>query len=381
MVGSRGIVVGLGLVAGLGLGGYGVAQFSATKAQEPAIEATPIPLQSNRIGALGRLEPQGEVIEIGVPMGERLGVLLVATGDWVTTDMELARLESYNERLAERNYAASRVQEAESRLAAETRLAQTQIEEAQTRVEQVDQPSQRQVEAQQATVRQLGAELEDAQQDLSRFQSLWQEGAISQQDLDDQILVVRQKQETLRSAQATLSQLQETRERDLSNAQAQVQSAWANLVLAQSRIEIDSLARNLDLAEARLERTRIRAPRDGQILEILTYPGEAVGSSQGILRMGNTQQMMVVAEVYETDIGRVMPGQSAVVTSRAFPGELRGVVDQIGLEINKKDVLDTDPAADVDARVVEVWIRLDPGSSQKVAALTNLQVTVAIRGE
>lgn len=41
-------------------------------------------------------------------------------------------------------------------------------------------------------------------------------------------------------------------------------------------------------------------------------------------------------------------------------------------------MLDTDPVADVDARVVEVKIRLHPEDSQKVANLTNLQVNVVI---
>ena len=387
MVQNKRILWGLGLVAGLGLSLYGITQFSTTQAQdtrpvapaEPDSQSSPPPLslRLSRVGALGRLEPEGEVIEIGATTGERLGALLISKGEWVTEGTELARLESYEERLAERNFAASQLEEARIQLQAETELAQTQIEEAQTRVEQVDQPSRRQIEAQQAQVRQFEAELEDARQDRERFQQLREEGAISQQDLDDQILVVRQKEEALRSAEATLRQRQEARQQDMRNAQAQVQPAQANLTRAQSTIQIDSLTRNLELAAARLERTRIRAPREGQILEILTYPGEVLGT-QGLLRMGNTRQMMVVAEVYETDIGRVELGQSAIVTSSAFPGELQGVVDQVGLEINKKDVLDTDPAADIDARVVEVWIRLDPDSSQKVASFTNLQVTVAI---
>ncbi|XPM52325.2 MAG: hypothetical protein EDM05_000295 (plasmid) [Leptolyngbya sp. IPPAS B-1204] len=48
------------------------------------------------------------------------------------------------------------------------------------------------------------------------------------------------------------------------------------------------------------------------------------------------------------------------------------------MEINKQDVLDTDPAAQFDARVVEVKVRLDPSSSRRVAGLTNLSVQVEI---
>jgi HlyD family secretion protein len=46
--------------------------------------------------------------------------------------------------------------------------------------------------------------------------------------------------------------------------------------------------------------------------------------------------------------------------------------------VAKKDVLDSDPTAATDARVIEAKIRLDAASSQQVANLTNLQVNVEI---
>ncbi len=46
--------------------------------------------------------------------------------------------------------------------------------------------------------------------------------------------------------------------------------------------------------------------------------------------------------------------------------------------MKKKGILDTNPTADADARIVEVKIRLNPAGSQKVAGLTNLQVTTHI---
>ncbi|QYO64747.1 HlyD family efflux transporter periplasmic adaptor subunit [Leptolyngbya sp. 7M] len=123
----------------------------------------------------------------------------------------------------------------------------------------------------------------------------------------------------------------------------------------------------------------VRSPQDGQVLKIHTRPGELVGE-QGIISLGQTQQMVAVAEVYEVDVSRVRVGQSAIVISKnhAFPDRLRGRVVEVGLEINKQDVLDTDPAAQFDARVVEVKVQLDPSSSRRVAGLTNLSVQVEI---
>ena len=64
-----------------------------------------------------------------------------------------------------------------------------------------------------------------------------------------------------------------------------------------------------------------------------------------------------------------------------FAGEIRGTVDHIGMQIKKQDVIDADPAADKDARVVEVKVRIDPENNDKVAGLTNLQVRITINVE
>jgi HlyD family secretion protein len=90
--------------------------------------------------------------------------------------------------------------------------------------------------------------------------------------------------------------------------------------------------------------------------------------------------MFVIAEVAEDSIGKVRIGQNATITSDngAFSGELKGTVTEIGRKIGKKDVLNTDPAADVDARVVEVKIALPSEDSQKVSGLTYAKVIVEI---
>ncbi len=108
----------------------------------------------------------------------------------------------------------------------------------------------------------------------------------------------------------------------------------------------------------------------------MARPGELVGGDKPIVTMGDTSRMRAVAEVYETDIGRVRLGQSASVTSRTLDRPLTGKVVEIGRMIFKNDVLNVDPAARADARVVEVRIELDDPA--RVAALTNLTVDVRI---
>jgi len=131
----------------------------------------------------------------------------------------------------------------------------------------------------------------------------------------------------------------------------------------------------LAAAEAELALSEVRAPIAGQVLSLHVRQGERVGAD-GILELGRTQEMYAIAEVYETDIGRVAAGQRARITSPALAAELTGVVERIGLMVAKMDVLGTDPVAKTDARVVEVDVRIDEG--QDVGALTYLQVKVEI---
>jgi HlyD family secretion protein len=46
--------------------------------------------------------------------------------------------------------------------------------------------------------------------------------------------------------------------------------------------------------------------------------------------------------------------------------------------VQRQNIVNTDPSANINNRIVEVKVRLDEASSQKVAGLTNLQVKVAI---
>lgn len=131
----------------------------------------------------------------------------------------------------------------------------------------------------------------------------------------------------------------------------------------------------LDAARAELELALVRAPIAGRVLEVHARAGERVGPD-GVVELGRTDEMFAVAEVYETDIGRVRTGQRAVVTSPALATPQQGSVERIGLKIGRLDAIGADPIAKTDARVVEVEIRLD--EPKAVAHLTNLQVEIEI---
>ena len=87
-------------------------------------------------------------------------------------------------------------------------------------------------------------------------------------------------------------------------------------------------------------------------------------------------RMEALLEVYESDIDRVRPGQGVRLTSEngGFAGGLRGTVLRISPQIRQREVLSTDPSGDVDARIVEVRVALDPEDARRVRALTGLKV-------
>ncbi len=148
-----------------------------------------------------------------------------------------------------------------------------------------------------------------------------------------------------------------------------------DLALAASKVKAAEGARKV--ARENLELNIIRAPVSGYVLDIYAFPGEAAVSGRGILELGRGRDMMVEAEVYVSDIGRVRIGAPAVVSGDAFRGSMKGQVVEIVSMVNRSAVMPSDPLAFSDLRVVKVLIRLD--DSQVVANLGNHQVSVTIK--
>jgi HlyD family secretion protein len=375
------IAISLAALASLipGLGAIYLWELQANPAKvttAPEVAPKVIPVVRN-VTSLGRVEPKGEVITVSGTNGSRISELLVSEGEQVEKGEMLAYLEDYGEKLAQRNLVASQLAEARMRYDSTTKYSEAQIEEARTRINQIKTPQSFEVEAQKATVKQLNAEAETAKKDYERNQFLVTEGAVSDEIFDEKAINYFSKKAELENARAQLAQFTETRNRDLENAQAQLMSAKAELARTQSEIEIESTQSNLELAEASLERTIIRAPQTGKVLDVATYSGETIGE-EGILQLGNIEQMYVVAEIYESDINKIKLGQQAVISDSSLPKKITGTVEQISSQIKKNDVLDDDPAADTDSRIIEVKVRLNEADSSLVADLINLQVDVEV---
>jgi HlyD family secretion protein len=355
-----------------------VAYKAISRSEESVMRSSSVtrPKVAGAVAALGRIEPRSEIINLGAGSSpDRLESLLVERGDLVKKDQVLGYLGGYAELVAQREMYRTQLDEARLRLKTETLLNNARIEAAEVRLKQVVEVSPQRIAAQEATVASLEAKLANDKDILDSQQQLLGRGTGTRRQVDDQRSLVLQGEANLRAARARLAEVNRQFETDKIDADVQIRLAKATLERMQADFPIASLERQISLSEVSTKRLTLYAPVDGRILNIRVRPGEVVGSGP-ILVMGDTERMRAVAEVYETDIAQVRVGQSATISSRVLTKSISGKVVRIGNMVFKNDVLNVDPAARADARIIEVWIELDDAAA--TAQLTNLTVDVLI---
>ncbi len=429
-----------------------IEQFQSSNTPVPVVPAV------SSVNAVGRLQPKGEVIKLSAPTGiqgtSRVDQMLVKEGQKVRKGQVIAILDGFASSQAAVEQAKANIQQNRANLAGvkvgspreiqaqraivarleaelngEQKASSATIArlQAQLRGETISQQAtinrlavelEGQQDSLRATVARVQAEARNAQIDAERYEQLYRQGAISQQERDRRRLGAQTATQQLIESQASRRQIIASLRQQLAQAQAdrgktidilrqQLIEAKANQdkAIATLQRQIDEQKANLNrLEEIRPSNTRIAqaqvnnaiaqlkkaeadmklsyiiSPIAGEVLEIHTQAGETM-SAEGIAEIGRTDEMIVVAEVPEASIGRVRLGQLASIVSDngAFSGRLQGTVSEIGRKIGTKNVLNTDPAADVDARVVEVKIALSEQDAQRVAGLTNAKVIATIQ--
>lgn len=384
------------------------------------VESTPLstPLVTT-ITALGRLEPSGDVVSLSAPSaGERTRVeqLLVKQGDTVTAGQIIAILDNQLVFQAAAVEAERQVAIAKAELARVKAGAQSgDIDAQQAEVERLRLEREDLVAAQEATIRRLKAsrsgdiatqeatverikaELSNAKADAQRYRDLYKDGAITASEQERFLLAEETAVKRLQEAEASLERTKSARTAEIEEAEAtlrRIKSGQAKQILSASatldrikevrpeditaaEAQVKAAEANVAVVNANLHQTSVRASQNGVILKVNTRAGERL-NPLGIVDIGQTQTMTAIAEIYESDIGKVRLGQSATVTSDVIEDELQGKVVDIGLQIQPQRVADTNPAANVDNRIIEVKVELDKASSEKVNRLTNLQVEVTI---
>lgn len=318
----------------------GAGAEAAAEDQPATASATPEP-----VFALGRIEPLDQIRQIAPPSGAsdtKIDRLLVEEGQDVLEGDTLAVLDNRDVRERARDVAAEKVEQARASLV-DTRLqVQTEREELEARL---------------ATAR---LRQRTSQTQAERLRVLLRSDAVTEESVEDAELEAESATREVQQIQAQLNRYRSVQD------QATSQELVAQRAVAAAEAELEE-------AKAKLRQAYVLAPMSGRVLEIHLRPGEAI-SRGPLLDMANTTQVFVRAEVYESDVRRLEVGQAATVTAAAIDPELHGEVTRIADFVKKQQVVDAAPAANTDARVVDVMVQLDEESAERAADLLGMEV-------
>lgn len=172
------------------------------------------------------------------------------------------------------------------------------------------------VGARDAEIASARAQLQRARADMARVSDLAQDGSLSLRERD-------QAQAALRTAEATVSQAEATREVALQDVRS-VGVARGGLEAA-----VESARAAVRLAEIDVANTLIKAPAPGQLGQVGARRGQYVTAGSQLVSLV-PPQVWVVANFKERQAGRMIPGQVATITVDAFGDRrLTGRVQQI----------------------------------------------------
>ncbi|MGA9572542.1 MAG: efflux RND transporter periplasmic adaptor subunit [Lysobacterales bacterium] len=219
---------------------------------------------------------------------EHVDQLLVQEGDRVKKGQLLATLHSERSQ-AEADAARARV---EAQKAVVARL------ESGSRPQEIRQAH--------ANVAAATAKLVDARATFDRTKSLSANQAISRQALDDAQARIDMARADLKVAQESLALLLEgPRAEDIEEARASLKAGEAQLALA---LEV-------------LKDTELHAPADGVIRNRILEPGDMVTPQTPVFTMALVDPVWVRTYAPESELGKLVPGMSAEVSTDSYPGK------------------------------------------------------------
>lgn len=270
-------IVGIILLGISGATTYGWMRMASVKQEAAAPVVTPV-IQT--VTALGQLEPRGTVIKLSAPtssQGNRVERLLVQEGDHVQAGQIIAILDSHDQRKAAFEEAEEQVNVARAQLEViKAGAKQGEINAQQAEIERLSAERQGNIAAQVATVARLQSELQNAQTEFNRYQSLYQEGAISASERDSRRLALDTAQKSVQEAQVTLDRIRSTTPQELNKARATLEQIAevrpVEVRSAQAEVTRAIAARNQ--AKASFDQSVVRSPINGEVLDIHTQAGK-----------------------------------------------------------------------------------------------------------
>lgn len=292
--------------------------------QQKQVEARKaVPLLPRQVSALGRIEPLGGISQVSVPSSlsnDRVREILVKEGQEVRKGQPLAVLESIDTLESSVRKSEAEIRVAESKLA-----------------------------AQDSVIARYKADLGQASAEARRAEQLFAAGATSANRV-------------------------EKLQADESSAKAQVAEAIATKATLVE--DLRSGRASLDKDKTERAKATVLAPFSGTVFKVHARPGDKVGED-GLLEMGDSSRMGVIAEVYQSDRPMIALGQKASLSADGFKGrKVEGQVVEIAREVSRQTVFSGQAGENLDRRVLEVKIGLTPQESALASHLNYLQVNV-----
>ncbi len=249
----------------------------------------PHPPYAHKISGAGIVEASTQNIAIGTPVSGLVDRIHVSVGQHVQVGALLFVLDSRKQR------AALAVREA---ALVEARSKLVQLLEA---------PRKEELPPSRAKVKEAEANLEDLSILLKTGKKVHEGQALSREDLDRRRFAVLEAEARLDQARANLRLL------EAGTWQPVIQLAKAEVAKAEAEVQA---------AKVELDLLNIRAPVDGNILQVNIRPGELAQSgvlAEPLIMMGNLERLHVRVDIDENDAWRFRSESPAVAFVRGNP--------------------------------------------------------------
>lgn len=288
-------------------------------------------------------------VSLSASVTAKIRQLLFQEGDFVTQGQVLAYLDSQE--------AAGQVAAASGQL--ETTVFNVEDLLTEPRIQQVGIAEAQIVETQQnisAQEQQLATSriaLRDAESNQQRLCQLYQQGAVSFRECETATFA---RQQAERQVNISRDEIQAARARLAQQRQnlSLIQAGTKEPRIQAARGQVQAARGNLDSAQGNLEDYILRAPFSGYIVDSILDKGAVVSPNSPVLRLVEQDSIYISAQVEETELNRVRPGQEALIIFDAYPeNTFKGSI----IEVSK----DVDPVTGTfDAKVRIPQIRQRP---------------------
>ncbi|WP_263771893.1 HlyD family secretion protein [Propionivibrio soli] len=179
-----------------------------------------------------------------------------------------------------------------------------------------------QIHAIEAQITEARANVDKARRDLVRVRELANQKMYSAAALDASETAVKTAEAHVRALEAQLGTTRES----ASAAGQQVNVSSAGLQAAQAKVA--AAEANLQLARNQLVDARVAAPVDGVVSKKAVEPGQMIQAGQTLMYLVPTHDLWVTANLKETEVRQVAPGQTVEIEVDAYADtKLKGRVD------------------------------------------------------